>query len=82
MTDSIDEALEHRGAWTLSKDALQRLLNWLDGGANSGYRRADRFSYVALASVSRNCPSSSIQRREGMNPAAVSIARNRSVSYL
>jgi RNA polymerase sigma factor (sigma-70 family) len=36
MTDSTDETFLRRREWTLSKDALQRLLNWLDGGANSG----------------------------------------------
>ena len=38
MTEFPDKTLERRGAWTLSKDALQRLLNWLDGGANSDGR--------------------------------------------
>ncbi len=35
MTELSDKTFERRGEWTLSKDALQRLLNWLDGGANS-----------------------------------------------
>jgi DNA-directed RNA polymerase specialized sigma24 family protein len=35
MTHVPDQTFERRGDWTLSKDALQRLLNWLDGGANS-----------------------------------------------
>jgi RNA polymerase sigma factor (sigma-70 family) len=35
MTEFPDKTFERRGEWTLSKDALQRLLNWLDGGANS-----------------------------------------------
>ena len=35
MTEFSDKAFERRAEWTLSKDALQRLLNWLDGGANS-----------------------------------------------
>ncbi|MEO7134259.1 MAG: hypothetical protein ABI024_08560 [Vicinamibacterales bacterium] len=35
MTEFPDESFERRGAWTLSSDALQRLLNWLDGSANS-----------------------------------------------
>ena len=30
-----DKTLEHRQEWALSKDSLQRLLNWLDGGADS-----------------------------------------------
>jgi DNA-directed RNA polymerase specialized sigma24 family protein len=38
MTDFPDTTFERRGAWTLTQDALQRLLNWLDGGANSDGR--------------------------------------------
>jgi hypothetical protein len=38
MTEFSDKTVEGRGAWTLSKDALQRLLNSLDGGANSDGR--------------------------------------------
>jgi DNA-directed RNA polymerase specialized sigma24 family protein len=43
MTDFTDKAFERRREWTLSKDALQRLLNWLDGGANS-----DGHAYVEI----------------------------------
>jgi DNA-directed RNA polymerase specialized sigma24 family protein len=43
MTEFSDKAFERRGEWTLSKDALQRLLNWLDGGANS-----DGHAYVEM----------------------------------
>jgi RNA polymerase sigma factor (sigma-70 family) len=43
MTDFLDKTSERRGEWTLSKDALQRLLNWLDGGANS-----DGHAYVEM----------------------------------
>ena len=43
MTKVPDKAVERRGGWTLSKDALQRLLNWLDDGANS-----DGYAYVAM----------------------------------
>jgi DNA-directed RNA polymerase specialized sigma24 family protein len=35
MTESSDKTFDRRREWTLSQDALQRLLNWLDGGANS-----------------------------------------------
>jgi DNA-directed RNA polymerase specialized sigma24 family protein len=38
MTEFPDKNLDRRGEWTLSKDALQRLLNWLEGGANSDGR--------------------------------------------
>ena len=43
MTEFPDKTFERRGEWTLSKDALQRLLNWLDGGANS-----DGHAYVEM----------------------------------
>ena len=43
MTEFPDETFERRGEWTLSKNALQRLLNWLDGGANS-----DGYAYVEM----------------------------------
>ena len=43
MTEFSDKTFERRGEWTLSKDALQRLLNWLDGGANS-----DGHAYVEM----------------------------------
>ena len=43
MTDVPDKALEHLRGWTLSRDSLQRLLNWLDGGANS-----DGYAYVEI----------------------------------
>ena len=43
MTKVPDKTVERRGGWTLSKDALQRLLNWLDDGANS-----DGYAYVAM----------------------------------
>jgi RNA polymerase sigma factor (sigma-70 family) len=43
MTDSTDETFLRRREWTLSKDALQRLLNWLDGGANS-----DGHAYIEM----------------------------------
>ena len=35
MTDSPDKTLQRRGEWTLTKDSLQRLLNWLDEGVGS-----------------------------------------------
>jgi DNA-directed RNA polymerase specialized sigma24 family protein len=43
MTDVPDKTLDHRREWTLTKDSLQRLLNWLDGGADS-----DGYSYVEI----------------------------------
>jgi RNA polymerase sigma factor (sigma-70 family) len=43
MTEFPDKTFERRGEWTLSKDALQRLLNWLDGGAHS-----DGHAYVEM----------------------------------
>ena len=43
MTNVPDKALGHVRGWTLSRDSLQRLLNWLDGGANS-----DGSSYVEI----------------------------------
>jgi DNA-directed RNA polymerase specialized sigma24 family protein len=38
MTEFPDKTFERRGEWMLSSGALQRLLNWLDGGANSDGR--------------------------------------------
>jgi DNA-directed RNA polymerase specialized sigma24 family protein len=38
-----DETVERRREWTLTKDSLQRLLTWLDGGADS-----DGYSYVEM----------------------------------
>jgi hypothetical protein len=38
MTEFADKTFERRGEWTLSKDALERLLNWLEDGANSDGR--------------------------------------------
>jgi RNA polymerase sigma factor (sigma-70 family) len=35
MTESPDKTFDRRGEWTLSKEALQRLLNWLEGGEHS-----------------------------------------------
>lgn len=43
MTEVPDKTFSRRAEWTLSKDALQRLLNWLDGGANS-----DGHAYVEM----------------------------------
>jgi DNA-directed RNA polymerase specialized sigma24 family protein len=43
MTDSLDKTLERAGEWTLTKDSLQRLLNWLDGSADS-----DGHAYVEM----------------------------------
>src|SRR5262245_53818783 len=43
MTDVPDKALERRGKWSLNQDALLRLLNWLDGGAES-----DGHAYLAM----------------------------------
>jgi RNA polymerase sigma factor (sigma-70 family) len=43
MTDVPDKTLERHREWTLTKDSLQRLLNWLDGGADS-----DGNSYVEM----------------------------------
>ena len=43
MTEVPDKTFERRREWTLSKDALQRLLNWLDGDANS-----DGHAYVEM----------------------------------
>jgi RNA polymerase sigma factor (sigma-70 family) len=43
MTDSPDKTVQRRGEWTLSTDALQRLLNWLDDGADS-----DGQAYVSM----------------------------------
>jgi DNA-directed RNA polymerase specialized sigma24 family protein len=38
MTEVPDKTFSRRAEWTLSKDALQRLLAWLDGDANSDGR--------------------------------------------
>ena len=38
-----DKTLEQRTEWALTRDSLQRLLNWLDGGAHS-----DGNSYVEI----------------------------------
>jgi DNA-directed RNA polymerase specialized sigma24 family protein len=38
MTEFADKTFERRGEWTLSKDALERLLNWLEDGENSDGR--------------------------------------------
>jgi DNA-directed RNA polymerase specialized sigma24 family protein len=38
MTEIPDKTFARRAEWTLSKDALQRLLAWLDGDANSDGR--------------------------------------------
>jgi RNA polymerase sigma factor (sigma-70 family) len=35
MSESHDKTFERRRDWTLSQDAFQRLLNWLDGRTNS-----------------------------------------------
>lgn len=43
MTDALDKTVERRSEWTLTRDSLQRLLNWLDGGADS-----DGYSYVEM----------------------------------
>ena len=43
MTDVPDKTLERQGEWTLTKDSLQRLLNWLDGGVDS-----DGYAYVEM----------------------------------
>lgn len=43
MTEFPDNTSARPGEWTLSRDALQRLLNWLDGGANS-----DGHAYVEM----------------------------------
>jgi RNA polymerase sigma factor (sigma-70 family) len=43
MTDAPDRTVERRRAWTLTADAFQRLLRWLDGGADS-----DGYSYVEM----------------------------------
>jgi RNA polymerase sigma factor (sigma-70 family) len=43
MTEFPRKTSARLGEWTLSKDALQRLLNWLDGGANS-----DGHAYVEM----------------------------------
>ncbi len=43
MTDVPDKTLEPLRERTLTRDSLQRLLNWLDGGANS-----DGYSYVEI----------------------------------
>jgi DNA-directed RNA polymerase specialized sigma24 family protein len=43
MTDPPDQAFERKRGWTLTTDALQRLLNWLDGGV-----RSDGSSYVEM----------------------------------
>jgi DNA-directed RNA polymerase specialized sigma24 family protein len=38
MTEVPDKTVKRRDEWALSKDALQRLLNWLDGGTSSDGR--------------------------------------------
>ena len=38
MTEFADKTFARRAEWTLSQDALQRLLAWLDGDANSDGR--------------------------------------------
>src|SRR5262245_42484163 len=43
MTESPEKTFDRRRQWTLSKEALQRLLDWLDGGANS-----DGHAYIAM----------------------------------
>ena len=43
MTDVPDNTLERRREWRLSQESLQRLLNWLDGGADS-----DGYTYVEM----------------------------------
>jgi RNA polymerase sigma factor (sigma-70 family) len=43
MTDAPGKTVERRRAWTLSADSFQRLLHWLDGGADS-----DGYSYVEM----------------------------------
>jgi DNA-directed RNA polymerase specialized sigma24 family protein len=43
MTQLPDRTFEGRERWTLSKDALQRLLDWLDDGAHS-----DGYAYVEM----------------------------------
>jgi DNA-directed RNA polymerase specialized sigma24 family protein len=35
--------MDHRREWTLTQDSLQRLLNWLDGGASS-----DGYAYLEI----------------------------------
>jgi RNA polymerase sigma factor (sigma-70 family) len=57
MTDVPDKAFERRGKWSLNQDALRRLLNWLDGGAES-----DGQAYLAMRRrltdyfARKNCP--------------------------
>jgi RNA polymerase sigma factor (sigma-70 family) len=57
MTDVPDKTLERRREWTLTRDSLQRLLNWLDGGADS-----DGYSYIEMRRrlrdyfARKNCP--------------------------
>src|SRR5262245_40388924 len=43
MTDVRDTTFERQRGWTLTADALQRLLKWLDGGADS-----DGHAYVEI----------------------------------
>jgi DNA-directed RNA polymerase specialized sigma24 family protein len=38
MSERPDTTVPRRGEWTLSTDALRRLLDWLDGGTNSDGR--------------------------------------------
>ena len=52
-----DDTAERRREWTLTTDSLQRLLRWLDGGADS-----DGYSYVEMRRrlrdyfARKNCP--------------------------
>jgi DNA-directed RNA polymerase specialized sigma24 family protein len=57
MTDSPDKTLQRRGEWTLTKDSLKRLFNWLDKGVGS-----DGVAYVEMRRrlseyfARKNCP--------------------------
>jgi DNA-directed RNA polymerase specialized sigma24 family protein len=57
MTDVPDKAFERRGKWSLNKDALRRLLNWLDGGAESdGQAYLEMRRRLTDYFVRKNCP--------------------------
>src|SRR4051812_26639811 len=43
MNDVTEQTVGRRGEWTLTRDSLQRLLNWLDGGVTS-----DGHAYVEM----------------------------------
>jgi hypothetical protein len=64
MTDVVRKTREGRGNWTFSSEALQRLLDWLDGEADSDGRaylemRRRLRDYIAR----KNCPAPGVAGR-------------------